>query len=169
MAQRGGAVQASVIIDAGISPVIASGRADCVLGFEPVETARALPLMSSRTVVYMNTTPIIPYVLGQRYVLKEGQADYPNVKLLKDSIRRVTSHTFAFDATQTALRAGSITTLNMVMLGRLLGSGMLPCSASDFWVLAAGRIPPALAEKNTKAFLSGVALSRESRPALRAP
>lgn len=33
MAQRGGSVQSSVIIDCGISPVIPSGRADFVLGF----------------------------------------------------------------------------------------------------------------------------------------
>ena len=43
MAQRGGSVQSSVVIDSGISPVIARGRADFVVGFEPAETVRALP------------------------------------------------------------------------------------------------------------------------------
>lgn len=107
MAQRGGSVQSAVIIDCGISPVIPDGRADVVLGFEPVETARALPFMSSRTVVYMNTTPVIPYILGQRFVLGQGRAEYPDVKQLLDSIRAVTPWTHAFDATRYAAEAGS--------------------------------------------------------------
>jgi len=74
MAQRGGSVQSSVLIDCGSSPMIAKGRADVVLGFEPVETARALPFMSSRTVVYMNTNPVIPYTVGQQWVLSKGKA-----------------------------------------------------------------------------------------------
>ncbi len=61
MAQRGGCVQSSVMIDCGISPVIAQGTADFVLGFEPVETARALPIMAATTTVFMNTSPVIPY------------------------------------------------------------------------------------------------------------
>ena len=58
MAQRGGSVQASVMIDSGISPVMPTGAADCVVGFEPVETVRALSFMSPRTTVFMNTTSI---------------------------------------------------------------------------------------------------------------
>ena len=75
MAQRGGSVQSSLIIDGGISPVIPSGQADFVLGLEPVETARALPLMSARTVVYMNMAPVVPYVLAQRFVLQQERAE----------------------------------------------------------------------------------------------
>jgi indolepyruvate ferredoxin oxidoreductase beta subunit len=161
MAQRGGSVQSSVIIDSGISPVIASGRAGFVLGYEPVETARALPFMSSHTLVYMNTTPVIPYVLGQRYVLKESGADYPDVERLSESIRAVTSHSFAFDATQMALEAGSATTLNIVMLGCLLGSETLPRAADEFWDIAAKRMPAAFAEVNSRAFWSGVQTGAE--------
>lgn len=155
MAQRGGSVQASVIIDGGISPVIPSGRADFVVGLEPVETARALPLMSPRTVVCMNTTPVIPFVLAQRTVLKERDAEYPDVQQLVDAIQAVTSHMFAFDATQLALGAGSTRALNMLMLGSLLGSGLLPCTADTFWNTIAKRLPPALLETNTQAFLEG--------------
>lgn len=161
MAQRGGAVQSSVIIDGGISPVIPSGRADFVVGFEPVETARALSFMSSNTVVYMNTTPVIPFILAQRTVLKEGDAKYPDVQPLTDGIRAVAPNTFAFDATQCAVEAGSARALNMVMLGCLLGSGSLPCTAEDFWNIVSKRLPPALREVNAKAFLKGAGLAAE--------
>ena len=160
MAQRGGSVQSSVIIDSGISPVIPQGRASFVLGFEPVETARALPFMSAQTVVYMNTTPVVPYILAQRAVLKEGEGNYPDVEELADRIRAVTPHAFAFDATASALEAGSSKALNMVMLGCLLGSDTLPGSADQFWTVVKETMPPRLAETNTKAFFRGVELGR---------
>ncbi|MFQ5495312.1 MAG: 2-oxoacid:acceptor oxidoreductase family protein, partial [Phycisphaerae bacterium] len=72
MAQRGGAVQSSVIVDGGPSPIIAMGRADFVVGLEPVETARAIPFMSARTLVFMNTAPVIPFVLAQQAISKQG-------------------------------------------------------------------------------------------------
>ena len=162
MAQRGGSVQSSVMIDCGISPVIATGGADIVLGFEPVETARALPLMSSRTVVHMNTAPVIPYVLGQRAALKEGEAEYPDVAKLSDSIRAVASRVFTFDATGRALEVASAKALNMVMVGCLLGCASLPCTPGDFWDIAKGRMPPALVEANTRAFASGVELVKNT-------
>jgi indolepyruvate ferredoxin oxidoreductase beta subunit len=161
MAQRGGAVQSSVLIDAGMSPVIASGRADCVVGFEPVETARALPLMSSRTLVYTNTTPVVPFVLAQRAVLKEGNAKYPDVAELVGRVRSVAPRTFTFDATQLAQEAGSTKALNMVMLGCLLGSGCLPCSADEFWSAVSQQMPPATRETNTNAFRKGVEFAAE--------
>lgn len=163
MAQRGGAVQSSVVIDAGISPVIARGRADFVVGFEPVETARALPLMSERTNVYMNTAPVIPFVLAQQSVLKEGDGKYPEIEELVSLVRAAAGHTCAFDATQCAAEAGSSRALNMVMLGCLLGSGLLPCTAGSFWNVAGKRMPQALRETNATAFRRGVELAARLR------
>lgn len=156
MAQRGGAVQSSVMIDAGISPVVRSGGADFVVGLEPVETARALPLMSARTAVFMNTAPVIPFVLAQRTVLEREGATYPDVDELIRSIRAVTEHVLALDATQRATEAGSAKALNMVMLGCLLGAGGMPCAADEFLESAAGRFPGALRETNLGAFGKGV-------------
>lgn len=161
MAQRGGCVQSSVLIDCGISPVIGSGRADFVLGFEPVETARAVPYASSRTVVFMNTAPVIPYVLGQRAIAGEDGAQYPDVEALAEAIRLVTPHIYPFDATQRAVEAGSARALNMVMLGCLLGTGMLPCSADGFWNAVEPGMPPAFRESNRRALSAGAELGRE--------
>lgn len=163
MAQRGGSVQSSVIIDGGKSPVIASGRADFVLGFEPVETVRALPLMSARSVVYMNTVPVVPYILGQQAVLEEGTAQYPDVGRLAESIRRVTSQLSAFDATRLAQEAGSARAVNMIMLGCLLGSRALPCTADEFWDSVAGTMPRGLVRTNRGAFARGVELAEGCR------
>jgi len=156
MAQRGGAVQSSVIIDGGISPIISSGRADFVVGLEPVETVRALPLMSSRTTVYMNTTPVMPFVLAQRAVREEGGEEYPEVAELVRCVRAVTDNLFSIDAAQRAAETGVSAALNMVMLGCLLGSAALPCTAEAFSDFVAARSPGALREANVRAFRIGV-------------
>jgi indolepyruvate ferredoxin oxidoreductase beta subunit len=161
MAQRGGAVQSCVLIDAGISPVIAQGRADFVVGLEPVETARALPLMASHTLVYMNTAPVVPFVLAQRVVLKQEHAEYPDVPGLIEHVRSVAPRTLTFDATQCALEVGSVQALNIVMLGCLLGSGCLPAAADEFWGEVSQAMPRAAREINTRAFHRGVEIGAE--------
>ncbi len=160
MAQRGGGVQASVMVDCGISPMIGSGRADVVLGFEPAETVRALPLMSSRTAVFMNTAPVIPFTLGQQTVLRGEQAGYPDIAGLESAIRQVTEQVLTLDATQAATETGSARSLNLLMLGCLLGTGLLPCTPEEFWEVVVRRVPPSLAEANAPAYNRGVAMGK---------
>ncbi len=161
MAQRGGAVQSSIIIDGGTCPVIAAGQADFVVGLEPVETVRALPVVSEHTWVYMNTAPIIPYVVAQRAARKEADASYPDVDGLIAAMHAATSNVLTLDATACAIEAGSAKALNMVMLGCLLGTGSLPCSADTFWEAAVRRMPPKLHDTNSRAFRAGVAMTAE--------
>ncbi|UCE59675.1 MAG: indolepyruvate oxidoreductase subunit beta [Phycisphaerales bacterium] len=161
MAQRGGSVQSSVLIDTGISPVIGAGQADCVLGFEPVETARALSLMSKNTTVYMNTCAVVPFVVGQQLALTRAGAGYPAVKDLIDCLKKVAQRVFSFDAMQRAFDAGSPKALNMVMLGCLLGSEALPCTADEFWTTTLKTMPSKLKQINTAAFFAGVEWARE--------
>lgn len=163
MAQRGGSVQSTVMIDCGISPAMGSGQADCVLGLEPVETTRALPFVSSSTIVFMNTAVVVPYVLGQRTVLKQENSEYPEVEELIKSIRAVATNVFPFDASELANEAGSTRTMNTVMLGCLLGSGILPHTADKFWSAAAEKMPPAWMKSNETAFMRGVEVGRQSR------
>lgn len=161
MAQRGGCVQSTVMIDSGLSTVIAEGTADFVLGFEPVETARALPLMSSKTTVFMNTAPIIPYVLGQKTVHEGEEAKYPDVDMLAGRVREVTREVTLFDASAVAVEAGSVKSLNMVMLGCLMGTEMLPCPSGVFWDSVARALPAKLVEINERAFWGGVRLGKD--------
>lgn len=156
MAQRGGSVQSSVMINSGISPVMAHGGADYVLGFEPVEAARALPYMGPQTVCFVNTAAVVPYVLGQQTVLQKQEANYPDVDQLLGAVRAVAGRVQAFDATAMAGKAGSVKTLNILMLGCLLGSGGLPCTTEDFWKSVMRIIPPRVVEVNRQAFAAGV-------------
>ena len=161
MAQRGGAVQASVMIDAGISPVIPRGRADCVIGLEPVETVRALPYMSENTIVFMNTTKVVPFVLAQMTVRGSPDGSYPEQDNLEKSILEVTPKLHTFDATELARNAGQIKTLNIVMVGCLFGSGILPAAPEEFADTVMSTVPSKLAEVNNRAFSAGVEYGRE--------
>jgi len=163
MAQRGGSVQASVMIDCGISPVIPAGAADCVVGFEPVETVRALPFMSQGTTVFMNTTPVVPYVLSQQIVRGKGDAQYPSQESLEKNILAATSNLLAFDATELARSAGMVKTLNVVMVGCLFGSGILPATPDEFIETVMKTVPSKLAEANDRAFRTGVEYGRKLR------
>jgi indolepyruvate ferredoxin oxidoreductase beta subunit len=156
MAQRGGAVSASLMVDSGPSPRIAEGRADVVLGLEPVETARALPFISSSTTVLMNTRPVVPFVVAQSFVRKRNGGSYPEVSELEAALRAVTPHLVALDFTRLAEESGSPRALNMVMLGALFGIGLLPDSPGEFLEAVRSRIPPRLSSSNEIAFLSGV-------------
>jgi indolepyruvate ferredoxin oxidoreductase beta subunit len=115
--------------------------------------------MSSHTIVYMNTAPVVPFIVGQRIALKEENAEYPDVQRLCDAIRDVTAHAFAIDATRRAAEAGSIQSLNVVMLGCLLGSGALPCDSDAFWSIAKTKIPSRLLETNERAFRCGIEIA----------
>lgn len=163
MAQRGGAVQASVMIDCGMSPVIPQGGADCVIGFEPVETVRALPFMSSKTTVFMNTTRIMPFVLAQMKVRGQGDGAYPDQDALERTIRGVTPKLYALDATELARGAGLVKTVNIVMVGILFGSGILPVAAEEFAETVMRTAPSKLAEANDRAFMRGVEYGRKIR------
>lgn len=166
MAQRGGAVQSSVMIDCGISPAMPRGGADVVVGLEPVETARALPFISSRTVVLMNTAAVVPYILSQQHVLGSGAVRYPDIGELAESIRAKARSLSVVDATALAKGAGSVRTLNVVMLGCLFGSGLIAATPQEFIEALMRSAPPKLAEPNRKAFLAGVELGG-SRPCLK--
>ncbi len=153
MAQRGGAVQSSVMVDCGISPVIPEGKADFVLGLEPFECARALHFVSSGTRVFMNTTMVTPFVVAQDQIRNRGIGP-PSVPELEQALRSVTSRLCVADATALAEQAGSIRTLNLVMLGSLFGADLLPYRPADFTDTVA------LSEENQRAFMSGVTWSR---------
>jgi indolepyruvate ferredoxin oxidoreductase beta subunit len=126
MAQRGGIVESSVIIGDVRSPIISDGEADVLLGFEPVETYRALVKCSADSVVVSNTVPVTPYSVAI------GKGPYPNVEKLFDFIRGQVKQLITLDAQALAEQAGARLATNIVMLGALAGSGVLPIPGEAF-------------------------------------
>jgi indolepyruvate ferredoxin oxidoreductase beta subunit len=129
MSQRGGAVECSVLIGKGLSSHIANGEADLVCALEPLEALRALPKMSERTKVVVNTGRIVPFSLAIQGL------GYPDVKEILSQIREVTKNLYEVDGPALVRKVGVPRTLNVVMLGALAGLKMLPFD--DAMLLAA--------------------------------
>ena len=55
-----------------------------------------------------------------------GKAEYPNQEEIINSIKKFTTRILEIDAMALAQKAGSSLSLNMVMLGGILGTGITP-------------------------------------------
>jgi indolepyruvate ferredoxin oxidoreductase beta subunit len=146
MAQRGGIVESTVIIGDVRSPIISDGEADVLLGFEPVETYRALGKCSADSVVVSNTVPVTPYSVAI------GKGPYPNVEKLFDFIRGQVKKLITLDAQALAEQAGARLATNIVMLGALAGSGVLPIPGEAFKETIRTKTKEKLVEVNLRAF-----------------
>jgi indolepyruvate ferredoxin oxidoreductase beta subunit len=126
--QRGGSVLSHVRIGKDVhGPLIPFGRADIVLGFEPLECARvALLYLVEGGWIISNSSPIFPVDVISR------KAKYPSLETLKSLIGNVTNNFFFFDAVALACKAGDILSLNMVMVGVFASSHKNPFPKGDF-------------------------------------
>ena len=122
MSQRGGSTQNTVLIGPGSTSFLGEGAADLVVGFEPLETQRALPLMSERTRVVLNTGRVVPFSVTA------GGTEYPPLDRITEKIRRITSRITTVDALAAAHEAGDARTLNIVMMGVVAELEVLPIS-----------------------------------------
>ncbi|RTZ99770.1 MAG: pyruvate ferredoxin oxidoreductase [Deltaproteobacteria bacterium] len=139
MAQRGGVVESSLVFGGARSPIIADGEADVLVGFEPAETLRALGRCNQNTVVITSLAPLMPFTVNI------GQGIYPDLDELQAQIRDRTARLIAFNAATLARKSGNVLSVNMVLLGALAQTDILPFSADT--------IKEAMKRKTKKAFL----------------
>lgn len=125
MAQRGGVVESSMVFGKAESTIISDGSADVLLGFEPSETLRALNKCSSKTVVITNLAPLPPFTVTT------GQGTYPELENLQTLIRNKTKRLIAVDAVELAGKAGNTMAVNMVLIGALIQTSILPLSVES--------------------------------------
>jgi indolepyruvate ferredoxin oxidoreductase beta subunit len=149
MAQRGGVVESAVVFGDADSTIISDAEADVLLGFEPSETLRALNKCNADTVVITNTAPLPPFTVAI------GKGTYPDIEQLQELIRNKTARLIAFDAQALAKQAGNIMSLNMVLLGSLIQTGIMPVSADDVKEAIRTSTKKAFVDINIKAFELG--------------
>ena len=156
MAQRGGIVVSTVVLGDLQSPLISPGEADIVLGFEALETFRALDRCHADSLVIANTATLVPYPVAI------GQAQYPPVA---EMFRRLAEHVgalLAFDAGELARQAGSPLAVNMVLLGALAATDSLPIPAEAILTVVRTQTKEKFLASNLKAFELGAAAARDS-------
>ena len=150
MAQRGGIVESAVLLGDVTSPIVSNAEADVLIGFEPVETLRALSKCNKDTIVITNTHPLPPFTVSV------GQGVYPPVDEIMGLIHAKAGKVIALDGNAMAEEAGNPLSLNMVMLGALIGSGSIPVGAEDMKKTISTSTKKAFLESNLKAFDLGM-------------
>ena len=151
MAQRGGVVESTVMIGDIESPIISDGEADVLLGFEPVETYRAMRKCSAGTVVVSNTVPITPYGVAI------GKGRYPDVEKLFGFVQGRVKQLITLNAQALGEQAGALLAANIVMLGALAGSGALPVPKEAFEETIRTKTKAKFVDTNLRAFELGFA------------
>ena len=149
MAQRGGVVESSVVLGRAASPTIADGEADIVIAFEPLEAARALPKCNPKTVVITSTTPIPPFAVTV------GQSAYPELDALYKMVETHVASLIRVDANELARSVSAERSSNVIMIGVLAGTGILPVSKTSFEQALRQILPERLLEPNLHAFDAG--------------
>jgi indolepyruvate ferredoxin oxidoreductase, beta subunit len=146
MAQRGGVVESAIVFGNARSTIISDGEADILLGFEPSETLRALNKCNPNTVVITNLSPLPPFTVAI------GKGQYPDLDLVQAIIRRKTKKLIAIDAVELAKESGNVLAVNMVLLGALIQTGILPVTTENVKEAIKTRIKASFVEINLKAF-----------------
>ena len=148
MAQRGGNVFSNLRIgDSMHAPLLRSGQADVILGFEPGETVRMLHYLKPGGTVITNCRPVKPTtatLTGSSYDGSEMIA-YLRENLAADRLLVV-------DGQEAIDKLGSPRVLNMVLLGAAIRTGQLGLTEEDIKKAMGRLIKPAFMELNLKAF-----------------
>ena len=127
--QRGGSVMSHIRISSKkqLSPLIPRGKADIVVGLEPVETLRVLATYGNpRTVVISNTRPIYPVDVTS------GDEKYPETEEIQKALKSLSRKVYSLAASEKAMDMGSPILGNMIMIGALLELSLLPLSPLEF-------------------------------------
>jgi indolepyruvate ferredoxin oxidoreductase beta subunit len=156
MAQRGGVVESALVFGDASSTIISDGEADILVGFEPAETLRAINKCNAKTVVITNLAPLMPFTVNI------GQGVYPDLKNLQELIRNKAAKLIAFNAADLAKEAGNVLAVNMVLLGALIQTGVLPLNEEDVKAAMKRKTKQQFLESNLKAFDLGYSAAAEA-------
>lgn len=120
MAQRGGVVESTVLLGGWRSPKIGLGEADILLGFEPLETLRALPYLKKGGVIFSSTDAI------PTPGISVGKEKMPEESEIREKVLSVASSAKFMACRSVGVELGSPQSGNNVLLGAVVASGILP-------------------------------------------
>jgi len=149
MAQRGGSVYCTVRIGDVSGPLLAEGTADAILSTEPLEALRYISFANKKTKIITDTNQVIPFTVAM------GGEPYPPKEQIFNEIQ-TNAALYKMDALQIAKDAGAAITKNIVMLGALAASGVLPFKTDILLQTILENVPGKFKEINKKAFEGGM-------------
>jgi indolepyruvate ferredoxin oxidoreductase beta subunit len=148
MAQRGGSIVAYARIgDKVESPLIETGGADVLVGFEILETARALPMLKKDGSVIVNMKYILPSCSVSGIKPKKTE------ELLR--ILRSKAKVHEVDGVGIAEELGNQLVVNTILLGALSALPEIPVKEESFQQAISGRLKEKYINLNLQAFQLG--------------
>jgi indolepyruvate ferredoxin oxidoreductase beta subunit len=151
MAQRGGVVESALLIGGWRSPRIAPGEADLLLGFEPLETLRALPYLAPGGRIFSSSEPLPPIGVALK------KEHYPDPYELLTIVRAVAKDAFFLPCLSLGSEAGSLQSGNSALLGAACAAGVLPFGLDALEAGIHKHLPAKLADANLQAARLGAA------------
>ena len=151
MAQRGGVVESVMLLGGWRSPKLDYGEADVLLGFEPLETLRALPYLQPGGAIFSSSDPLPPLSVAL------GKAEYPDMQHIMEKARQVAGQCHFVPCRELGMQAGSVQSGNTVLLSVVCASGVLPFGVDALEAAIKKFLPPKLQESNLKALELGKA------------
>ncbi|MBR4742114.1 MAG: indolepyruvate oxidoreductase subunit beta [Desulfovibrio sp.] len=125
MAQRGGVVESVILLGGWQSPKLDYGEADLLLGFEPLETLRALPYLRQGGSVVSSTNILPPLSVSL------GKANYPSIELIKQEVQSKAKQAFFLPCRSLGKQAGSVQSGNTALLGAACALKLFPFGLAE--------------------------------------
>ena len=152
VSQRGGSVMSHLRISKQSvwSPQIPRGQAHIVVALEPTEAVRVIAAYGNPAVrVLSNTRPIHP--VG----VIAGELKYPSLDEIRIALEELAADVSFMDATDEAMKLGQPILGNVIMMGAVAGTGVLPFDAEDFRNVISETMSEDKVDINMKAFKKG--------------
>jgi indolepyruvate ferredoxin oxidoreductase, beta subunit len=152
MSQRGGSVMSHVRISSksALSPQIPQGKADIIVALEPLEALRVLSRYGQAEMKILSNSREV-YPIG----VITGDYDYPSLDKIKKIFEKLTAQSWLVDATSAALALGNPVLSNIVMIGALAKTNLLPIDRCAFGKGVIKNIPLDKRQVNFVAFDAG--------------
>lgn len=149
MAQRGGVVESALLIGLK-SPKIVHGESDILLGFEPLETLRAMPYLKTGGIVLSSSESIPPLSVST------GKAESPSLVTIKEKVNSCAGKSHFLPCQTLGLKAGAVQSGNIALLGALCATGDIPLTPDQMASTIKTAMKPKIADINLKALELGV-------------
>ncbi len=148
MAQRGGVVESTLLINC-LSPKIGHGEADILLGFEPLETLRALPYLKRGGLVFSSTEALPPLSVAM------GRMKAPDIETVKAKVKTCAKKAWFLPCKTLGLQAGALQAGNIALLGAACAAKALPFGLEALAQAIRTGMKPKVADVNLKAMELG--------------
>ena len=149
MAQRGGVVESTLLINCE-SPKIAHGEADILLGFEALETLRAIPYLKKNGHVFSSTNFLAPLSIATGKNAPIALEDIQkHISLSTNNVRYIPTQDIG-------IKAGAVQSGNTALLAILCASNLLPFNEEALKKAIIKYMPEKIASANIKALELGI-------------